>query len=171
MSETSQARSQAQSQAQPTGAERVPPQTRGRMDQEYRRTTEGGAPAGRDWGGITFASTLLMLAGAFQVIVGLTAIWNSDFYVVTQNGLLITANYTVWGWVHFGIGVLAIAAGMGLLTGRTWARALGITLAALSAIVTLAFVPAYPLWAFLVIALDVIAIYAIAVHGGRESRA
>lgn len=166
MSETSQARTRAQQ----AGAERVPPQRSGRLEEDYRQTPEGGYPeqSRRSMGGVVFASTLLMLAGAFQIIVGLTAIFNSDFYAVSEGALAVNVGYAAWGWVHFGLGVAAVAAGFGLLSGRTWARALGIALAVASAIVSLAFIPAYPVWAVLVIALDVAVIYAIAVHGGRE---
>lgn len=172
MSETSQARSRAQ---EATDTQRVPPQTRGRMEEGreegYERPMAGESMAtrmaDRGMGGIAFASTLLFLAGAYQIIVGLTTLFNRDFYVVTESGLALNVNYTAWGWVHLALGAAAVAAALGLLTGRTWARALGITLAALSAIVNLAFIPAYPLWALVVIALDIVVIYAIAVHGGK----
>lgn len=168
MSETSQARSRAQEAA---GTEHVPPQTRGRMDEASTTGERSYAREGRSdmggMGGIAFASTLLFLAGAYQIIVGLTAILNSDFYVVTASGLAVNVNYAAWGWVHLALGVIAFAAGFGLLTGQTWARVTGIAMAALSAIVSLAFIPAYPLWALVVIALDIVVIYAIAVHGKR----
>ncbi|OQO90861.1 tryptophan-rich sensory protein [Saccharomonospora piscinae] len=167
MSETSQARSRAE-QAQETGTEHVPPQTRGRVEEDYRQTGAYRRESGWDWGGIAFASTLLMVAGAFNIIVGLTAIFNSGFYTVTESGLVINVDYNAWGWVHFGLGVVALAAGMGLLAGQQWARVAGIAMASISAIVSLAFIPAYPLWSLVVIALDIVVIYAIAVHGGRE---
>jgi hypothetical protein len=50
-------------------------------------------------------------------------------------------------------------AGWGILSGRTWARAVGITLALLSAIANFLFIPYYPFWSPLVIAL--------AAHGGE----
>jgi hypothetical protein len=56
-----------------------------------------------------------------------------------------------------------------LLAGRTWARVVGITLAVLSAIANLMFIPHHPVWALLVIALDVFVIWALAAHG-RELR-
>lgn len=174
MSETSRARSGTE---EATGAQRVPPQTRGRMEEsvdkgyEQRMPDEPMRSSDRGMGGIAFASTLLLLAGVYQVIVGLTAIFNSDFYVVTESGLAVNVDYTAWGWVHFALGIAAVAAGLGLLTGQTWARVTGITLAAISAIVNLAFIPAYPLWALVVIALDIVVIYAIAVHGGRARTA
>ena len=65
------------------------------------------------------------------------------------------------------VGVLVAFAGWGLLSGRTWARALAITLAVLSAIANFLFIPYYPFWSLLIITLDVIVIWAIAAHGGE----
>ncbi|EID54115.1 tryptophan-rich sensory protein [Saccharomonospora xinjiangensis] len=164
MSETSQARSRAQ---EATGTERVPPQRAGAEPEYRQRADEYTQPYGQVPGGTVFASTVLVLAGAFHIIVGLTAIFNSDFYVVTESGLALNVDFAAWGWVHFGLGIVAVAAGLGLLTGQMWARVTGIAMAAVSAVVSLAFIPAYPLWALVVIALDIVVIYAIAVHGSR----
>jgi hypothetical protein len=73
------------------------------------------------------------------------------------------------GWIHLILGIVVALAGVGLLAGRTWARVVGITLAVLSAIANFMFVPHYPFWALLVIALDVFVIWALAAHG-RELR-
>lgn len=153
---------------------KVPPQTRGQQ-----RT--GGAHAARPapaaqgtgatarmsgWvGWILFAAMLMVVAGFFQVVVGLTAIFDSGYYLVSENGLVINADYTAWGWVHLGLGVVAIAAAAGLLAGQMWARVVGIAMALVSSVVNLAFMPAYPLWSIMVIAIDVLVIYAIAAHG------
>jgi hypothetical protein len=71
------------------------------------------------------------------------------------------------GWIHMILGVIVALAGFGLLAGRTWARAVGITLAVLSAIANFMFIPYHPFWALLVIALDVFVIWALAAHGGE----
>ncbi|OLF08520.1 hypothetical protein BLA60_23450 [Actinophytocola xinjiangensis] len=120
-------------------------------------------------GWIVFAGIMMMVLGAFQAIEGLVALFNSGFYVVEESGLIVNVNYTAWGWVHLGIGVLAVLIGAGVMTGNTAARIGGIALASISAIVNLAFISAYPVWAVVVIAIDVIVIYALAVHG-REMR-
>jgi hypothetical protein len=119
-----------------------------------------------DWGGwITFAGTMMILLGSFQVIEGLVALLSPGFYAIGPEGLLVSVDYNAWGWVHLGIGVLLVAAGGGLFTGQTWARVIGIVLAGLSALVNLAFIAAYPFWSIIVIAVDVVVIYALSVHG------
>jgi len=118
------------------------------------------------WGGfVVFAGVILVMLGAFQAIEGLVALFKSGYYLVTRNGLLISVDYTTWGWVHLLVGLAAIATGFGLLAGQTWARVTGIVIAALSALVNIAFLAAYPVWATILIAFDVLVIYALTVHG------
>lgn len=143
-------------QAPAAGTTRVP-QQRGEAPPE---------PTG--WAGwVLFGAMMMILLGSFQAIAGLVALFDDGFYLVGSNGLLVNVDYTAWGWVHLAIGVLAVAAGFGLMTGSMWARVTGITLALISAIVNLAFLPAYPIWAVMMITLDVIIIYAIAAHGSE----
>jgi hypothetical protein len=129
----------------------------------------GDEEVGSGWA--TFAGTMLMLVGSFQVINGLVALFKKSFYLVGPNGLVVNVNYTTWGWVHLGLGVLAVAAGFAVFFGSMWARVVGITLAVLSAIVNLSFVAAYPWWSMIVIALDILVIYALAVHGRAGANA
>ncbi|HTZ45007.1 MAG TPA: hypothetical protein VMB79_14185 [Jatrophihabitans sp.] len=120
-------------------------------------------------GWVIFAAVMMAIVGCFQIIEGLTALFRHSYYVVGHNDLLVRVNYTGWGWVHMALGVLLLAAGLSLLSGRMWARIVGVTVAGISAVVNLAFIAAYPVWSILVIAVDVIVIYAISVHG-RELR-
>ena len=68
---------------------------------------------------------------------------------------MATRNYTFqfdatsWGWIHLLLGLLVAFAGYGLLSGKTWARLLAITLAALSATANFLFIPYYPFWSLL----------------------
>jgi hypothetical protein len=119
---------------------------------------------------VVFGGVMLIVAGAFQAILGLVALLNSSYYVVTRQGLAFTMDYTAWGWVHLVLGALAVLAGIGVLGGRTWARILGINLAVLAILVNLAFIAAYPVWTVTVVVAYVVVIYALAVHG-KETRA
>ena len=138
--------------------EQVPPQYRsaGRAD----RATSGWAV-----GFILFAAIMMIMTGVFQALAGLIAIFENEFYVATRN-YLFKFDATTWGWIHLILGVIVALAGWGLLSGRTWARAVGITLALLSAIANFLFIPYYPFWSLLIIALDVFVIWALAAHGG-----
>jgi hypothetical protein len=151
-----------------TGAAEVPPQSRG---QEQITPTQPSMrrampPEQTGWvGWIVFAAMMMIMVGSFQVIAGLTALFNSGYYVVGEDQLLVSADFTAWGWTHIILGAVALAAAFGLLAGQMWARVVGIAMALVSAVVNLAFIAAYPLWSIMVITLDVLVIYAIAAHG------
>jgi len=119
------------------------------------------------WTGlIVFAACMMWLLGFFQAIAGLAAIVNDDYYKVATKRLLIVSDYTTWGWIHLVLGVLVFLAGIGVMSGNPLARAVGVGLAGLSAISALAFSAAAPVWAVVVVAVDLLIIYALTVHGG-----
>src|SRR5215217_4381782 len=117
-------------------------------------------------GFILFAAVMMIMAGVCQALQGLVGIFENEFYVPTRN-YLFQFDATTWGWTHLLVGLLVAFAGWGLLSGRTWARTVAITLAVLSALANFAFIPYYPFWSLLVIALDVFVIWALAAHGGE----
>jgi hypothetical protein len=118
------------------------------------------------WAGwVVFGGVMLVLLGAFHLVQGIVALVHDDYYLVTSNGLVLNLDYTAWGWTHLVLGVLLGLVGVGLIAGNTVARVAGVVLAVLSALVNLVFIAAYPLWSVIIIALDVIVMYAIIVHG------
>jgi hypothetical protein len=117
-------------------------------------------------GFILFAAIMMIMTGVFQALEGLIAIFENEFYVATRN-YLFQFDATTWGWIHLVVGLVVAFAGWGLLSGRTWARATAIALAVLSAIANFLFIPYYPFWSLLIIALDVFVIWAIAARGGE----
>jgi hypothetical protein len=119
-------------------------------------------PAVSGWaiGGLTFAGTIMILVGVFQVIAGLAAIFEDEFFVLTQN-YVFDLDVTAWGWIHLIIGIVVILAGYFLFVGRAWAAALAIVLAVLSAIANFFFIPYYPFWSLLMIALAVWVIWSV----------
>jgi hypothetical protein len=125
----------------------------------------------RGWvGWVIFGSVVMITLGLFHLIDGLVAIFEKGYYLVTSGHLVVHVNYAAWGWVHLVIGVMFVLSGFGVLAGMLWARVIGIVLAVLSAVVNLAFLAAYPVWGIILIALDILVIYALARHG-REMTA
>jgi hypothetical protein len=118
-------------------------------------------------GWVLFAAIMLVLVGSFQGIMGLVALFEDGYYLVPGTSLVVHVDYSTWGWIHLILGLVAIGAGIGIIAGQTWARVIGVILAILSAVTNVAFLAAYPIWSILVIALDVIAIYALIVHGKK----
>ena len=113
---------------------------------------------------ILFASMMMILSGVFQAFAGLVALFENEFYVATRN-YLFQLHVTTWGWIHLLVGLIVAAAGVAVLSGRVWGRAIGITLAALSAIANFLFIPYYPFWSLLIITLDIFVIWALSAHG------
>jgi hypothetical protein len=121
-------------------------------------------------GWVVFAGVIMMINGTFSAIAGLIALFNDDYYLVGPSGLVVNVDYTAWGWVHLLLGLVVAAAGFGAMAGQTWARALGVIMASVSAIINFAFLAAYPVWSAIVITLDVFVIYALIVHGGEARK-
>jgi hypothetical protein len=118
------------------------------------------------WVGWTlFAAVIMMLVGAFHVIQGFVALFKDDYYAVGASGLVLNVSYTAWGWIHIVGGVIVVAAGVALFTGKMWARVLGTAMACVSVIVNVGFLAAYPIWSALMIFMDIAIIMALTVHG------
>jgi len=138
-------------------------------DETYEAPSRPGPTA---WVGVVlFGGIMMELVGGFQLTQGFVALFRDDYYLVSPNGLVIEANFTAWGWTHLLIGLVAIATGIGVMVGQTWARVLGIVIASVSALVNIAFLSAYPVWSTIIIAMDVLVIYALAAHGRQLGEA
>ena len=133
------------------------------------RTTDSGYRERSGWTGwVMFAGIVMILMGTLHAIDGLVGIFKDTVYYVGANShLVISVDYTAWGWVHFIFGVIVVLAGIGVMSGATWARVVGIILACISVILNFAFMAAFPVWSVVIIALDALVIYALAVHGGE----
>ena len=111
-----------------------------------------------------FAAVVLMMSGAFHFMAGLVGIVDDEFYVVTQKWVF-EFDSTAWGWIHMIGGILVVLAGMSVLKGHMYGRIIGTTAAVLSAIANFMWLPYQPWWSLLMIALDMMVIWALTVHG------
>ena len=114
------------------------------------------------WAG--FAGVMLIMIGVFDVIQGLVALFNDEFYVVTQEWVF-EFDITAWGWIQLILGVILIASGIGIFSGNVAARTVGVIMAGLAAIVNFAWLPYYPVWSIIVIAICIAIIWALTAHG------
>jgi len=124
-------------------------------DPRYEKDVSGWAAAG-----IGFAAVMLMMIGTFQVVAGLAAIIEDDLFVVGR-AYAFDLDVTAWGWLHLIIGTLLVFTGFGLFGRQAWAGVTAIFLATLSAIANFFFIPYYPFWAILLIALNVWVIWSL----------
>jgi hypothetical protein len=124
-------------------------------------------PSGWAVGGMVFAGTMMLLIGVFQGIVGLAAIINDEFFITTRN-YAFDLDISGWGWIHLLLGILVGGAGFALFAGRTGAAYFAIFLASLSAVANFFFIPYYPFWSILLIAIAVWVIWSLTRPGITE---
>ena len=117
-------------------------------------------PSGMAVGGAIFAGVMMIIIGAFQSIAGLAAIIEDDLFVVGKD-YIFELDTTAWGWVHLALGIVILIAGFALFSGKVWAGTFAIILATLSAVANFFYIPHYPFWSILIIALDVWVIWAL----------
>ena len=115
-----------------------------------------------------FAGIVLLMVGIFNVIWGLTALFNDTALTVGEEGLIVW-DFTAWGWVHLILGVVMILAALGLFQGAAWARWTAVVFAMLNAIGQIAWMSTYPLWGILIITLDFIVIYQLTAGWERDT--
>jgi len=120
-------------------------------------------------GWVVFAGIMLMIIGGLQALYGLVALLN-DNWVVWGNGDAVLLDISAWGWIHLIIGILVVLAGIGVLLGNVIARSVGVVVAAVSLIASFMALPLYPVWSLIVIALDVLVIWALVAHGSEVRR-
>jgi hypothetical protein len=109
-----------------------------------------------------FAGSMMLMVGILQFFQGLTALFYGDNFLVRTPNYLLRLDPTAWGWTHLILGLLVAVAGVAIFTGNPVARGLGIVLASLSAIANFVWLPYYPLWALVLLALDVFIIWGLA---------
>lgn len=109
-------------------------------------------------GWTVFAGALLLIVGSLDALWGLAAILNDEIVVVGGQGV-IWVDTTLWGWVHLILGVVVAGTGVMLFTGSSTARLFAVFFVAVNAVSQIAWFTAAPLWAFLIIILDVAIIY------------
>ena len=111
-------------------------------------------------GFVAFAGIMLALIGFFDILQGLTALFNDEYFVARKGDLLVL-DFTAWGWITLLWGIVLISAGLGLLASKTWARWFAILAVFVNTIAQIAFLSSYPIWSTIIIALDVFVLYAL----------
>ncbi len=115
-------------------------------------------------GWMLYATTIFVIIGVMDIIYGLTMLINNEWIVFTADKVWYI-NITGWGWITLLLGVLGLAVAGGVYSGQTWARIVGIFAATLAAINAFFIMPYYTVWAITVLALSMLVIWALTVHG------
>jgi hypothetical protein len=115
----------------------------------------------------TFAGVLLLMGSCMELLQGLSAIANDDLYSEGSD-YLYQFDTQVWGAIHLVIAVLSAVVAVGVLTRRSWGQVCGAIVAGLSMLINFAFLPHYPLWSMVVIALEALVIWALLTQLGHD---
>ena len=121
---------------------------------------------GEGW--VLFAGTILAMLAGMNAVYGIGAVSNSTFFVADAKYILSDLN--TWGWVMIGISVVQAVTAFGVWMRWKGIRWVGVTICSLNAIVQMLAIPAYPFWALCFLLLDVLVIYGLVAHGGRDPR-
>jgi hypothetical protein len=122
------------------------------------------------WSGwVIFAAIVMLTIGTIDVIQGLVALLKDETYLITESGLLVTTNFTAWGWTLLIWGIVLILAGAALFSGKEWGRWFAIVAVIVNMIGQIAWFPAYPLWSLVAIGLGIAVFYALTV-GWRAAK-
>jgi hypothetical protein len=114
---------------------------------QHTAAARGQRPAPDHWvvSMAIFAGVMMLITGLFNGIEGLVALFRNEVYVVAPE-YIFAFDLTTWGWVHLLVAILVAAAGVGVMSGRLWARLIGSAFALLSMIANFLFIPYYPVW-------------------------
>jgi hypothetical protein len=113
----------------------------------------------RGTGWLAYSAVVLFIGGVFALIDGLVAVYKSTFF--TQNAVYVFSDLNTWGWIIFGLGVAGVVSGLAVISGREWARWLGVLAASLGAVGQLLFAQAFPLWSLMITGVYVLALYGL----------
>jgi hypothetical protein len=131
------------------------------------RGVGGGHAEGRGFGFIVFAVSLLAVLGFWNLLDGIAAIANSHIFIA--NAHYVVGDLRAWGWVATILGALQLVAAAGVLAGNQLARWFAVAVVGLNAIGQMFFIPAYPFWSILIMAADIVALWALCAYGSREN--
>lgn len=116
-------------------------------------------------GWILFAGVMMIVLGMIHAFQGFVAIFDDTYFLVRTRSLAIHLDYAAWGWIHLVVALFVLVSGIAVLNGRLWGRIVGVVVAVLSILLNIAFIAAYPIWSTITIAVDVLVIWALTVHG------
>jgi hypothetical protein len=137
------------------------------MSSATMRSSSGTRRGIEGHGLLIFASVLLMVIGLFNLLDGIAAVARSHVFIA--NAHYVVGDLRTWGWIALIFGVLQVLAGVGILTGNQFARWFGVAVVALNSFAQFFFIPAYPFWSLTIIAVDMVALYALCVYGSRSN--
>jgi hypothetical protein len=135
---------------------------RGEMDFSYLDDEAG-------YGLVTFAGVMIMIAAVLNTLYGIAAIDDANVFVADAR--YVIGDLATWGWFLVALGVLQFFAALAIWRGTPWARWFGVACASVNAILQTLWIPAFPILAMTILALDITVIYGLLAYGSRRRAA
>ncbi|HEX7610241.1 MAG TPA: hypothetical protein VF380_06190 [Solirubrobacteraceae bacterium] len=118
----------------------------------------------RGVGSALFVGILLMVAGTLNIIYGIAAVGDSNFWV--NDTQFVFSSLHTWGWITIFLGIIQLIASFSLFAGNVFGRVIGLVAASIGAVGALLDIGgAHPWWAIGVFAICVICIHGLIVLG------
>jgi hypothetical protein len=131
---------------------------------EPARVEDLGPTEGQGW--VTFAGVMILIAGVLNVIYGIAAIDNANFYVADAR--YVFSDLATWGWIQLIVGAVQVIAAFAIWRGSEFGRWIGIGAASVNAIVQLLFLPSSPFLSLAIFAIDILIVFGLIAYGGRR---
>jgi hypothetical protein len=131
--------------------------------------TENTMNSNKTSGWVIFTAVFAGMASVGNLLYGFTLLLNNE-WIVFRRGALISFDLTTVGVIFLIFGLMQLFIALGVLNGDLWARVLGIVWAALNVIAQMSFMSVYPEWSWLLIIINGLIIYGLAVHGDDVAR-
>ncbi|MDH6124354.1 hypothetical protein [Kitasatospora sp. GP82] len=123
----------------------------------------GSRPTAAVTGLVLFAGVMMLVNGLLGILQGIVAVAKDSVYVTTQH-YTFEFSLTAWGWIHIVWGLAIAAVGYGVIKGSSWGRVIAILVVSLGLALNFVFLPYYPLWSLVVIAIDSIILWSLCLY-------
>jgi hypothetical protein len=112
-------------------------------------------------GWLTFAAIYMLIAGAMNLIWGITALSKKSYFV--EEGL-VWQSLELWGWVALIIGAVQVLTSWFIYTRKVAGMIMGILAGMVGTLVNFTSIGAYPVWSGAAILCSVLVLWAVTVH-------
>ncbi len=123
----------------------------------------------RGTGSALFVGILLMIAGVLNIVYGIAALGNANFFA--NDTQYVFSSLHTWGWITIILGIIQLTGSLSLFAGNVYGRVIGVVAATIGAVGALLDVGgAHPWWALGVFLICVVCIHGLIVLGEPETR-
>jgi hypothetical protein len=118
-------------------------------------------------GWVLFSGILMLFSGVWIAFEGIFAFFRSTWFA----GNLVFGSMWIWALAWLVFGILLMAAGSAVLSGRTWGRWFGIVVVSLAALLHMLSFSTYPWWSAVMITVDFLVLFGLTARWQKDEGA